>query len=167
MSQPIPQQPIPTAEEDAQAVQTALVNFEQSVTASMAKHFQLGRYWWNRPEFCSDEYLCWLFDKAVKDGDMESIANYTVMLHARGVTDYRRGVIEYKINQLESVRDSLSAVFSNVNQMALKSRKDETLHPLLHNIVDEGDDTICALNRTISALREQMKLLPRSTTEHE
>lgn len=50
----------------------------------MQESFQRGRNGWNRPALCNDFRLLSLLEHSIDNGDIVDIANFTMMLHARG-----------------------------------------------------------------------------------
>lgn len=111
----------PSREEDTEALRIALSKFNAATLASMSLAFDQGRSGWNRPSRCHPDYLCFLLKKAINDGDMQSIGNYTVMLLAHGVKDYRPGAMRYQVAQLEAVKSKIQSAVQ-VIQMILDDK---------------------------------------------
>lgn len=64
----------------------AVDHFAGAMKAKMAASRVKGRSGWNDPMLCSAAFLRRLLVKAVRKGDPVDVANFAMMLHARGAT---------------------------------------------------------------------------------
>lgn len=111
-----------TVAEDAEANNIAVAALSAAMLQKLNTSFKAGRAGWNRRSECPVLRLITLFNRAVAHGDVVDIANYSMMLFARGVRNLHQLQLEaerlhlsHQITELAEIEERLRSIRNDVN----------------------------------------------------
>lgn len=142
-------QPVSQAE-DNEVLELATKPFLEAMLQKMRSAFKAGRAGWNRPSECTVHRLVALFNRAVEQGDLIDIANYTMMLHGRGVRnihslrmEVERQDLSNQITELAEIEERLRALRSAATSAEMIGHLTNQIDSLLyvqHNLTDQWNE---------------------------
>ena len=92
----------------------AIMDFAAAMATKMHQAAMKGYAGWENPDLCTDAYLRVLLREAVAKGDPVDVANFAMMLHARGAVTAMPEAYTTIVVQNMEMRGALRAVLDEV-----------------------------------------------------
>jgi len=124
--------PLDTLTRAAHADATAIMDFAAAMATKMHQAAMKGHAGWENEELCTTAMLRVHLREAVAKGDPVDVANYAMMLHARGAGTAMPNAFTTLFLEKMAMRDALRAVLDEVAPGCTPMSIDSSLpHPLI------------------------------------
>ena len=122
----------------AHADAAAIMEFAAAMATKMHQAAMKGHFGWENPDLCTTESLQRALQEHVVKGDPVDVANYAMMLHARGAGTAIPGPRTAMILENIQMRAALRAVLDEVSPGCTPIALDSSLPRSLIDLVDRA-----------------------------
>ena len=136
--------PLDTVSRAAHADATAIMDFAAAMATKMHQAAMKGHAGWENEDLCTTAMLRVHLREAVAKGDPVDVANYAMMLHARGAGTAMPDAFNVLFLESIAMRDALRAVLDEVAPGCTPISIDSSLPRGLIDMVDRAANRVLA-----------------------